>query len=39
MRDPRLDHVIRIIETPKGEDGVTNDRRTIRKLRRWAEGG
>ena len=39
MRDPRLDHVIRIIETPKGDDGVTNDRRTIRKLRRWAEGG
>jgi len=36
MRDPRLAHVARILETPKGDDGVTNDRRTIRKLRRWA---
>jgi hypothetical protein len=36
MRDRRLDHVIRILETPKGDDGVTNDRRAIRQLRRWA---
>ena len=38
MRDPRLDHVVRILETPKGEDLVTNDRKAIRQLRRWAEG-
>ena len=38
MRDLRLDHVVRILETPKGDDGVTNDRRAIRQLRRWAEG-
>jgi len=36
MRDPRLSHVPKILETPKGPDGVTNDRRTIRRLRRWA---
>ena len=36
MRDRRLDHVIKILETPKGDDGVTNDRRAIRQLRRWA---
>jgi deoxyribonuclease-4 len=38
MRDSRLDQVVRILETPKGDDGVSNDRRTIRQLRRWAEG-
>ncbi len=36
MTDPRLDHVIRIIETPKGEDLVTNDRRMLRRLRAFA---
>jgi deoxyribonuclease IV len=38
MTDPRLDHVIRIIETPKGEDMVTNDRRMLRRLRAFARG-
>ncbi|HKP30499.1 MAG TPA: deoxyribonuclease IV, partial [Gemmatimonadales bacterium] len=38
MRDPRLDHVVRILETPKGEDLVTNDRKAIGQLRRWAKG-
>jgi deoxyribonuclease-4 len=37
MRDPRLDHVARILETPKGDDGVTNDRRAIAKLRSWSD--
>lgn len=36
MTDPRLDHVMRIIETPKGEDLVTNDRRMLRRLRAFA---
>ncbi len=36
MTDPRLDHVIRIIETPKGEDLVTNDRRMLRRLKAFA---
>lgn len=39
MRDSRLDHVAGILETPKGEDGVSNDRRAIKALRRWASGG
>jgi deoxyribonuclease-4 len=38
MRDSRLDHVVRIIETPKGDDGVSNDRKTLQQLRRWAAG-
>jgi len=38
MRDSRLDHVARILETPKGDDGVSNDRRAIRTLKRWAQG-
>ena len=36
MTDPALDHVIKIIETPKGEDGVTADRKMLRRLRRYA---
>lgn len=39
VRDPRLQHVPKILETPKGTDGVSNDRRTIRRLRRWAAVG
>jgi deoxyribonuclease-4 len=39
MRDSRLEHVAGILETPKGEDGVSNDRRAIKALRRWAAGG
>lgn len=36
MTDPRLDHVVRILETPKGEDMVTNDRKMIRRLKAFA---
>ncbi len=36
MTDPRLDHVVRIIETPKGEDLISNDRRMLRRLRAFA---
>jgi len=38
MRDPRFHSVPKLIETPKGEDGVRNDRRMLRRLRgmgRW----
>jgi deoxyribonuclease-4 len=37
LRDSRLAGVIKILETPKGDDGVTNDRKTLRRLRRWAK--
>jgi len=36
MRDPRFRSVPKLLETPKGKDGITNDRSTIRRLRRWA---
>jgi deoxyribonuclease-4 len=36
MRDPRLAHVVKIIETPKGDDEVTFDRRMLRRLRGYA---
>jgi deoxyribonuclease-4 len=36
MTDPRLAHVIKILETPKGDDGVTSDRKMLRRLRRYA---
>jgi deoxyribonuclease-4 len=36
MRDPRLRHVPKILETPKGDDMVTNDRRMLDKLRAFA---
>jgi deoxyribonuclease IV len=36
MTDPRLADVIKILETPKGEDGVTADRKMLRRLRRYA---
>jgi deoxyribonuclease-4 len=36
MTDPALAHVIKIIETPKGDDGVTADRKMLRRLRRYA---
>lgn len=38
MTDQRLAHVPRIIETPKGDDEVTNDRRMLQMLRRFAAG-
>jgi deoxyribonuclease-4 len=36
MTDPRFDHVIKILETPKGKDGVTADRKMLRRLRAYA---
>lgn len=36
MRDPRFREIPKLLETPKGADGVTNDRFMIRRLRRWA---
>jgi deoxyribonuclease IV len=39
MTDPRLDHAIKILETPKGDDEVTTDRRMLRRLRRYARAG
>lgn len=39
MRDPRFRDVPKVIETPKGEDPVRNDRRNLRRLRRCAMTG
>jgi deoxyribonuclease-4 len=36
MTDPSLSHVIKIIETPKGNDWVKTDRKMLRRLRRYA---
>ena len=36
MRDPRFRSIPKIIETPKGQDLVTNDRRMLRRLRTYA---
>jgi deoxyribonuclease-4 len=36
MTDPRLAHVIKILETPKGDDEVTADRKMLRRLRSYA---
>jgi hypothetical protein len=36
MRDRRFDSVIKIIETPKGDDPVRHDRRMLRRLRAYA---
>jgi deoxyribonuclease-4 len=36
MTDPRFAQVIKILETPKGDDEVTADRRMLRRLRRYA---
>jgi deoxyribonuclease-4 len=36
MRDPRLPGVVKIIETPKGDDPVRHDRRMLRRLRAYA---
>jgi deoxyribonuclease-4 len=37
MRDPRFRAVAKILETPKGRDGVVMDRRNLTLLRRLAE--
>jgi deoxyribonuclease-4 len=39
MTDPRLAHAIKILETPKGDDQVTADRKMLRRLRRYARSG
>jgi deoxyribonuclease-4 len=36
MRDPRLRPIPKILETPKGEDEFTYDRRMLRRLRGYA---
>ena len=36
MQDPRFLGIPKLIETPKGADGVTNDKSMIRRLKRWA---
>ena len=38
MKDERLGHAIKIIETPKGDDPVTQDRKMLRRLRAYARG-
>jgi len=39
MRDPRLAKVPKALETPKGDDLVTNDRRTLTMLRKFEAMG
>jgi deoxyribonuclease-4 len=39
MNDPRLAHTIKILETPKGDDMVTLDRKMLHRLRAYARGG
>lgn len=36
MTDARFAQVIKLLETPKGDDAVTNDRRMLRRLRSYA---
>ena len=37
MRDPRFRGIPKILETPKGHDLVSNDRRMLRRLRAYAQ--
>jgi deoxyribonuclease-4 len=39
MTDPRFDHVAKILETPKGDDETTLDRKMLRRLRAYARAG
>jgi len=39
MSEPRLAPVIKIVETPKGDDPVRHDRRMLRRLRAYARAG
>src|SRR6185437_8797899 len=39
MRDPRFRGIPKLLETPKGDDGVTCDRKVLRRLRHYARGG
>jgi deoxyribonuclease-4 len=38
MRDPRFFQIPKILETPKGDDPVTMDRKMLRRLRAYARG-
>jgi deoxyribonuclease-4 len=38
MRDMRLGGVAKVLETPKGDDEVTNDMKMLRRLRAYARG-
>ena len=38
MRDPKLERVVKIIETPKRDDPLRHDRRMLRRLRAYARG-
>lgn len=38
MREPRFANVVKIIETPKGDDPTKADRRMLRRLRTYARG-
>ncbi|MGE0347169.1 MAG: deoxyribonuclease IV, partial [Gemmatimonadales bacterium] len=38
MTDPRFAHIPKLLETPKGDDMVTNDRRMLAMLRDFAAG-
>jgi len=39
MTDARFRHIPKIIETPKGDDIITSDRRMLRRLRAYARAG
>jgi deoxyribonuclease IV len=39
MRDPRLANIPKVLETPKGDDMVTNDRRMLQMLRGFTTTG
>ena len=39
MSDPRFDHVVKILETPKGDDPISSDRKMLRRLRAYARSG
>ena len=36
MREPRFGGMMKVLETPKGDDEVTQDRRMLRRLRAYA---
>jgi deoxyribonuclease IV len=38
MTDPRFAGVIKVLETPKGKDGITADRKMLRRLRSYGRG-
>jgi deoxyribonuclease-4 len=39
MTDPRFSRIIKVLETPKGDDGITLDRKMLRRLRTYARRG